>query len=170
MARCGKHQGLLTTFLQQQAVTGLAKHFIWLKLRLTKIIEVEKWAIFSSMWCQTQTNMHPRLNSKNAVGITEKCRRQTNYAVVRVKATFCQKCRFFEVLGMCVCVDIYMVVAQNSHFPGNGHSSRINMILSETFANSMFIFRGAHVGQRCLLWRFIHPLLNYAKLSRITSW
>ena len=23
----GKHQGLLTTFLQQQAVTGLAKHF-----------------------------------------------------------------------------------------------------------------------------------------------
>jgi len=34
----------------------------------------------------------------------------------------------------------------------------------------MFIFRGAHVGQQCLVWRFIHHLPNYTKWSRITSW
>ena len=36
------------------------------------------------------------------------------------------------------------------------------------FANSMFIFRGAHVEQQLLL-RFIHRLPNHTKLSRITS-
>ena len=40
----------------------------------------------------------------------------------------------------------------------------------ETFANSMFTFRGAHVGQQHLLWRFVHHLPNYARESRITSW
>lgn len=40
----------------------------------------------------------------------------------------------------------------------------------ETFACSMFIFHGAHVGQQCLLWSFIHHLPNYASLSQITSW
>ena len=34
----------------------------------------------------------------------------------------------------------------------------------------MFIFRGAHVGQQHLLWRFVHHLPNYARESRITSW
>ena len=33
--------------------------------------------------------------------------------------------------------------------------------------NSMLIFGGTHFGQQCLLWRFIHHLPNYAKLSRI---
>jgi len=33
----------------------------------------------------------------------------------------------------------------------------------ETFANSMFIFREAHVGQQHLLWRFLHHLPNYAR-------
>ena len=52
----------------------------------------------------------------------------------------------------------------------NGHSSRIKNYFRETFANSMFIFRGAHVGQQHLLWRFVHHLPNYARESRITSW
>ena len=43
--------------------------------------------------------MHSKLNSKNAVGITEKCRSQTNCAVVRLKATFSAKSAVFEVLG-----------------------------------------------------------------------
>ena len=34
----------------------------------------------------------------------------------------------------------------------------------------MFIFRGAHVGQQHLIWRFAHHLPNYARESRITSW
>ena len=33
----------------------------------------------------------------------------------------------------------------------------------------MFIFRGTHVEQQLLSWRFIHHLPNHTKLSRITS-
>ena len=38
-----------------------------------------------------------------------------------------------------------------------------------SFANSMFIFRGTHVKQQLLVWRFVHHLPNHTKLSRITS-
>ena len=40
----------------------------------------------------------------------------------------------------------------------------------ESFANSMFIFCGAHVEQQLLLWWFIHHLPNDTKISRITSY
>ena len=63
---------------------------------------------------------------------------------------------------------IYMVVDQNSFMPERPFFANKNF--RETFANSMFTFRGAHVGQQHLLWRFVHHLPNYARESRITSW
>ena len=61
---------------------------------------------------------------------------------------------------------LYMVVDQNSFIPERPFFANKKI----TFANSMFIFRGAHVGQQHLLWRFVHHLPNYARESRITSW
>jgi hypothetical protein len=84
-----KHHGLLTTFLQRQAVTGCSNHFNWLELHLTKMMDMEKWAKTFGQCDVRPQLMHSKLNSKNAVGITGKCRSQTIYAVVRVKATFC---------------------------------------------------------------------------------
>ena len=59
-----------------------------------------------------------------------------------------------------------MVVNQNSFIPERPFFANKNSI----FANSMFIFRGAHVGQQHPLWRFVPHLPNYARESRITSW
>ena len=47
---------------------------------------------------------------------------------------------------------IYMVVDQNSFIPERPFFANKHF----TFANSMFIFSGAHVGQENLLWRFVH--------------
>ena len=74
-----------------------------------------------------------------------------------------------EELSLIVYMCIYWVLIKIP-LSGNGHSSRIKNYFRETFANSMFIFRGAHVGQQHLLWRFVHRLPNYARESRITSW
>ena len=68
------------------------------------------------------------------------------------------------------CIYIYIWLLIKIPLSRNGHSSRIINCFRETFANSMFIFRGAHVGQQHLLWRFVHRLPNYARESRITSW
>ena len=68
-------------------------------LRLAKMMDVRKWTkIFGQCDVRPQL-MQSKLNSKNAVGITEKCRSQTNCAVVRLKATFSAKSAVFEVLG-----------------------------------------------------------------------
>ena len=72
--------------------------------------------------------------------------------------------KFISVyIYMCIYIYVYMYIYIYIYIwwlikmplSGNGHSSRIKMLLSrnfrETFANSMFIFRGAHVGQQHLL-------------------
>ena len=55
-------------------------------------------------------------------------------------------------------------------YPGTAILREYKFYFRETFANSMFIFRGAHVGQQHLLWRFVHRLPKIAKVhQRITD-
>ena len=70
----------------------------------------------------------------------------------------CMYVRTYFCVNVCISVwkwklhiYIYVVVDQNSFIPERPFFAYKKFYFRETFANSMFIFRGAHVGQQHLL-------------------
>ena len=83
----------------------------------------------------------------------------------------CQCMSMYVNVNMDVCMHSCMYVLIKIPLCGNGDSSRIKHVVPRRLLwNQFFLLQNPHVGQQCLLWRFIHHLPSYAKLSPITSW